>query len=206
MCAHVAENVWICHPGTLDEDGTICANPFDVEDLVVRDIVTEQFKPDAQRRVRIRPRPKANLLAVAASSPSSFSVARAFALWKAEEARAETGRFDTERACAGFERDPFKWTAEGWASQIQIGLLWRWLAQKERQELVFVRADNLFNAERSIPRPVDLKLPCENWWSACEDAANKQRLCKYLGVQVSEGVYEPDPRKWRGEEKSKLSV
>ena len=97
-------------------------HPFDVEDLVVRDIVTEQFKPDTQRRVRIRPRPKVNLLAVAASSPSSFSVARAFALWKAEEVRAKTGRFDRERACAGFERDPSSFWAYHSVSELVIAL------------------------------------------------------------------------------------
>ena len=97
LCACVAENVWVCHPGTFDDDGRICSNnPFNVRDLVVRDIVKEMFDEKTQPRVRLRPRPKVDLQKIAESNPSSWSAVRAFALWKAEEVKAESEPFGLE--------------------------------------------------------------------------------------------------------------
>ena len=208
LCARITEDVWICHPGSFNEEGNICSNnPFDVRDLTARDIVAEKFDNETKPRVRIRPGPKVSLVAIASANPSSWSMARTFAMWKAEEIKAEKGQFDQERAMRGFERNPFKWKTDGWASHIKICFLWSWRAEVERREIVSVRIHHLLHdSERAIPKPIALRAPIEFWWSTCEEVAKKLPLCKYLGEQTSDSTYEPDPSKWTGLEKSHTLV
>ena len=94
LCARVSGDVWICHPGTLTDGGALRPdNPFDAKDLAVRDIVADRFERDALPRRRIAPHTKVNLLEAVAANPHHWSQARAVALWKAEEVRAESGHF-----------------------------------------------------------------------------------------------------------------
>ena len=93
-----------------------------------------------------------------------------------------------ERPSAGFERDPFKWTTDGRTSQVRIGFSWSWLTNTQRHELVFAQANNLFDADRAIPKPMALKAPWENVRTVCETVAKQLPLCKYLGLKNSDGT------------------
>ena len=146
LCAQMRGDVWLCHPGTLTgDDGAICSkDPFDVNDLAVRDIVADRFDACPMPRKRIRHRVNVNLHEAAAAHPREWSQIRALALWKAEELRTESGHIDIARASVGFEKNPFRWNCEGRLSQIKICFVWSWCSRQERHEHVFVHANNLF--------------------------------------------------------------
>ena len=101
LCARVDGDVWICHPGTLEDGALDANNPFAICDLVMKNVVVDRF--DESTRVRITSKTKVDLLvgveeskllAAAAEIPFAWSQARAFALFRAEEARAESGDLD----------------------------------------------------------------------------------------------------------------
>ena len=124
LCVRVSGDVWVCHPGTLSDGGSLCSdNPFDIKDLAVRDVVADRFERDALPCRRIAPHTKVNLVEAAAANPHHWSQARAVALWKAEEVRAESGHLDVEKASTGFERNPFKWNSDGRFSHTEICFL-----------------------------------------------------------------------------------
>ena len=82
IAAHVNDDVWLCHPGTLTEDGPCATDPFGIEDLVAKDIRAQQYKDIGGRPLHriTRRHPKVDLLALKALSPSAWAVARAYAL------------------------------------------------------------------------------------------------------------------------------
>ena len=121
LVADVDENIWICHPGS-NANGLFCeVAPFDLKDLVAKNIREDRIEdPPSQRRLRItKKQPARDLLNAAESNPSAWSAARAYALWLAEETRADGRAFHLDQARACFENDPFQWkTTEGeWSKQ-----------------------------------------------------------------------------------------
>ena len=72
LVAHVLEDTWICHPGS-DTDGRLCtSNPFDLKDLVVKNIRQDRTPEDATSRTRrrvSRKQPGRDLLGAAESNP-----------------------------------------------------------------------------------------------------------------------------------------
>ena len=219
LAAHLGDDVWLCHPGTFTEDGSLANNPFALEDLVTKTVRTEEAASnnddhDTSDGEDLSPgAPKAmDLLAIAASNPTAWTRARAYALWKAEEMRAERGVAGFRDAIArrGFEENPFRWelTGRSWLSHVDLAFLWSWTQKNgaRRREMVFVRANDVFTeSNRSIPRPEAFKGPWEIWRERLEEAAAKQPLCKYLGHQTNSGGYEANPEKWRvpqGQDKS----
>ena len=210
LVAHVHEDTWICHSGS-DANGLIDeVSVFDLKDLEAKNIRQERLPEDpvtSRTRRRItRKQPARDLLNAAKSNPSAWSNARAYALWLAEEIRANGRKFQLDQARAGFESNPFQWQRlrSEWFSRKQVGFLWSWQCRNQPRHAVnFVRSNNLFKAERHIPRPEALKGPWEIWQSRLEYAAAKYFACKYLGVKVGRG-FEPDPEKWKvGPEQSK---
>ena len=108
LVAHVQEDTWICHPGS-NANGLLCeVAPFDLEDLVAKDIRVEKIEDPQGRRRITKKHPARDLLNAAVSNPSAWSVARAYALWLAEEARADGRPFQLDRAHAGFESGPLR--------------------------------------------------------------------------------------------------
>ena len=74
LVARVLEDTWICHPGS-DTDGRLCtATPFDLKDLVVKNIREDAPPEDATSRTRrraSRKQPGRDLLGAAESNPSA---------------------------------------------------------------------------------------------------------------------------------------
>ena len=213
LVAHVHEDTWICHSGS-NANGLIDeVSVFDLKDLEANNIRQESLPEDAvtsrTRRRITRKQPARDLLNAAGSNPSAWSTARAYALWLAEEIRANGRLFQLHQARAGFESNPFQWggTEHEWFSRTQIGFLWSWQCRGQlRHTVSFVRLNHLFEPERHIPRPEALKGPWEIWQSRLEYAAAKHFACKYLGVKVGRG-FEPDPEKWKvGNEQRKESL
>ena len=130
LVAHVDEDTWICHPGS-NANGLFCeVAPFDLKDLVAKNIREERVEdPTSQPRRRLaKKQPARDLLSAAESNPSAWSTARAYALWLAEEIRADGSAFHLDQARAGFESNPFQWkkTEGEWFSQKQGGFVWSW--------------------------------------------------------------------------------
>ena len=219
LAAHVQGDTWVCHPGS-DANGRLCpAAPFEVKDLVAKNIPAEKLAEDAaasrKRRRTSRKTPCRDLLEAAATNPSAWSAARALALWMAEEIRtgASEGNhaFQFDQARAGFEKDLFQaeTTNSERFSQKHIAFLWTWKSHgRLRHSVVMARANDILSAQRKIPRPDALKEPWEIWRTRLEEAAAKHLFCKYLGVQVGP-AFEPDPEKWKvgpDQDKSYLTV
>ena len=191
LVAQVHEDTWICHSGSNANGSIDEVHPFDLNDLEAKNI--RQARSPGEKK------PARDLLNAAESNPSAWSAARAYALWLAEEIRADGGAFRLDQARAGFESNPFQWktSKDERFSQQQVGFLWSWECRGQlRHSVNFVRMNNLFAADRHIPRPEALKGPWEIWRSRLEDAAAKHFACKYLGMEVGHG-FEPDPKKWK---------
>ena len=172
----------------------------------MRNIVLDVFDEKKMPRRRIRLHPKVNLSEAVSSFPSAWSRARALALWKAEQLRANNSSLNLARASAGFEKNPFKWRAEfGWLSQIKIAFLWSWFDGGECFAISFVSALHLLRHSRNIPRPPALRSPDALIWDKLLLVCEKECLLKYLGVWTPRG-YEPDPARWAAGEKTDEKV
>ncbi len=107
-----------------------------------------------------------------------------------------------EEATQGFERDPWMWRPTGeWASQSRVSFLWSWTARDGTCMRVFehARLDNLIERSVPIPRSMNEK-DIDLFRQLVTVADTETRLtkapCKYLGLQVGPGSYEPDPHLW----------
>ena len=218
LAAHLSEDVWLCHPGSFSEDGSLAKDPFALKDLLTATVpaegVASNHNDDQNQEGDPPEAPKAvDLLAIAAANPTAWSRARAYALWEAEKIRTERGEvtsFRKDLARRGFEENPFRWevTGRSWLSHVQVAFLWSWTQNNGvmRREMVFVRANSVLTEQsQNIPRPEAFKGPWEIWREQLEEAAAKQPLCKYLGLQTNSG-YEPNPEKWRVPEEDRTHM
>ena len=106
-----------------------------------------------------------------------------------------------EVALAAFEQNPFRWTARGWQSQVVVAFFWSWCGcdGAQNKSFTFARLDHVF--ARQIPRPVALVLSDADLWRhltniASSETQQRKAPCTYLGVEIRQGKYEPDPAKW----------
>ena len=195
LVAHVRENVWLCHGGSRVSGAVDADNPFDPGGLVQKDIMSDAWDVNAAPQTRQRAMGK-ELQALAHDQSHAWSKCVARALWEAELLRSPHKPFNMDVASAGFERNPFKWRVAGRASHADVAFAWSWSDGGRQHELVEVRADNLNQEGRLVPKPLALKSRDEQWWSDLAKVAEKYLLCKYLGKH-QDGDYQPDPAKWK---------
>ena len=119
----------------------------------------------------------------------------------AEELRA--GPFDEVEACRGFERNPWRWGKAdgGWLSQAEFAVLWAWNDSNElpQRSFLYPRLDNVF--ERGVPAPLRMSEDNAGLYRALAQLAAletevRKTPCVYLGAQIAENRFEPDPAKW----------
>ena len=114
LAAHIEQASWLVHGGGLPDD------PFNVNGLLVKDIVR-----DAATKKKRRKRSKtADLRTTAMSNAEAWSSCVARATWQAEVLRATRRAFNVEIAAAGFEKNPFKWTADARLSHAEVTFAW----------------------------------------------------------------------------------
>ena len=106
-----------------------------------------------------------------------------------------------EVAWAAFEQNPFRWTTRGWQSQVEVAFFWSWCGSDGAQNKTFAFAQLHHVFARQVPRPVALVLSDADLWRrltniASSDTQLRKAPCKYLGVEIRKGKYEPDPAKW----------
>ena len=150
--------------------------------------ILEEGAPRKRIRTHLRESALQNLMA---KKPSKLDQLLALAAYKAEEVRADAQErpMDEEAALAGFEQSPFRWEAQGWQSQIEVGFLWMWQdrANTGRKSIFFPRLDNVF--KRLIPRPPGLDEADEEIYKRLREVASletklRKAPCNYLGVQT----------------------
>ncbi len=198
LCALVSGSTWICY-------GPDCkrplGGPISAEDLLVRDIVAEAAEP-AAKRAKVAARPT-QLSAWAATQPAAWNSIVALARFKAEEhvAAQEHRALDASLAAAGYEPSAWLWPAG--SGRAELASLWRWQRSGEqRHELVLLRLDSVLGRQ-TVPHPVntdaDGNLYDRLLRSADIEAELRKAPCRYMGLELNDGAFEPDPARWSPE-------
>jgi hypothetical protein len=133
LCAHVNEDVWLCHRGTFVGNKFDSKNSFDPQDLVLRDILRDAWEDSPPATKRIRAHLHAGQLRNAAHTrQAAWDRLVAVATFRAEEIRAA----DQHRPCnedaasSGFEQNSWSWAAcDGRASHAEIAVLWSFYSE-----------------------------------------------------------------------------
>ena len=114
LAAYIEGAKWLVHAGGGPDD------PFNVNGLLVKDIVR-----DAATKKKRRKRNKTtDLRSIAVSSVEAWSSCAARAAWQAEVLRTTSRPYNMEVAAAGFEKNPFKWTAGAKLSHAEVTFAW----------------------------------------------------------------------------------
>ena len=122
LCAHIRDQSWFCHRGSLD-GYALSATPFAEKDLVVKDVGADLWVDGLERpRKRVRTHLRMGKLAEEIRKHSeAFDHAVVRAHWKAEEIRAGSGLMHEAAALVGYDPNPFNWTR---GSRAEIVFLW----------------------------------------------------------------------------------
>ena len=117
LAAYIEQAKWLVH------DGGVPDEPLNVTGLLVKDIAR-----DAATKKKRRKRTKtADLRTTAISNADAWSLCVARATWQEEVLRVTARPINVQIAAAGFERNPFKWTAGERLSQAGVTFAWSWL-------------------------------------------------------------------------------
>lgn len=202
LCAHIENDRWLCHTGTLRDGRIDSDNPFDPDGLADKDIVRDAFDPCAAPVRRIKRHAKlsaTNLQEAMRSYPEEWACLVATAIYNAEGIRAgEHFRpFDAALASAGFERNPFMWGTT--LRQSNLYVAWSWWSEGWSRAITAVRVDHALH--RTLPLPLgaegsDVGLYEKLLARAQTETTEWKAPCKYLGMRTGAGRYEPDPSKW----------
>ena len=197
LCARIDGDRWLCHSGTLLNGSIDPENPFDPADVVEKDIVCSAFGQCApKRRITRATKLSATQLQEAMHEHAdAWHLTVATAVIKAEEIRAGPRPFDEAAAKAGFERDPFRWGSV--LRQSYIYTMWAWRSDAQwRRAVVRARLDNVLD-RKQLPLPTTIDNTDKVLHSQLVEAAARQMApCKYLGLKIAAGLFEPDPSKW----------
>ena len=197
LCACIDGDRWLCHSGTLLNGSIDPGNPFDPSGLVEHDIVCSAFERRIpKRRITCATKLSATQLQEAIHEHAdAWRLVVASALVKAEEIRAGPRPFDEGAVRAGFERDPFQWGTGLRQSYIYVLWVWRSNAQWHRA-VVSARLDHVLDRTQ-LPLPTTIDDNDKVLHSQLVEAAARQMApCKYLGLKIAAGLFEPDPSKW----------
>ena len=200
LCANVRGPTWLCHRGSFQGHTLKTTIPFDVCDLVEKNLETDLWQENLVRPMkRMRGHFHAGGLASALERYRvSYNQLIACAQCKAEQIKARSANtpIDEASAFAFYEPSPWRW-ADG--ARQHVSFQWCWSgATCSQYEIVTARLDHVF--ERRVPFPVVME----------SDDALRKRLeevttvemtlrrtpCIYLGMEISGGRYEADPGNW----------
>ena len=197
LCARIDGDRWLCHGGTLLNGILNRENPFDPADVVEKDIVCSAFGQCAPKRriTRAAKLSAQHLQEALCEYADAWQLVVASALVKAEELRAGTRPFDEAAAKAGFERDPFLWGTG--LRQSYIYAMWAWHSNDHwHRAVVKARVEHVLN-RKQLPLPTTIDDTDKVLHSQLLDAAARQMApCRYLGMKIAAGRFEPDPSKW----------
>ena len=130
LVAHVEDHEWLCHGGSFLGDCAV-PDPFSESNLVVKDVQKDLWDDTtAPRRIRIHAKVQ-QLINQIQERSLEFSELVAVATFRAEEIRAArvNAPIDVSKASAMYEKNPFKWQAAGWLSQIDVTIVFMWTCE-----------------------------------------------------------------------------
>ena len=125
----------------------------------------------------------------------------AVAQWQAGGLSA--GPCDEVAGCDRFERNPWRWenSDDGRRSQAEFTVLWAWRDSQgqPQRSFLFPELHNVF--ARGVPAPLRMNEDNAGLYRALAQLAAmetevRKAPCVYLGAQVAEDRFEPDPPKW----------
>ena len=203
LAAYVEEDRWLCHKGSVSEEGVLNQNePFAAEGLVEMDILRDAYEPENAPRRRITGKhiTGSDLRAAVDLQPDAWWRLVAVATWRAELLRSGGEAFDMAVASAGYEANPFHWkVAQGWVSHASVAFGWSWRqGRRWRHEMTHELAYDLTRPTRARapPVPEHLNDSDENLLASLIKAADDSKVpCEYLGVGCG-GRFEQSPNKW----------
>ena len=105
---------------------------------------------------------------------------------------------DETEHLSSYQQSPWDWTR---GVRQDVAFLWSWHnAVGYQNEIVHARVDTILSMGRRVPFPA-VQFGDEQMRKSFEDAAevemNTRRTpCRYLGIELPGGQYEPDPSKW----------
>ena len=199
LCAHIYGDRWLCHRGTLVNGKLDCDNPFSPDGLAEKDVVSEAFVPGDPPLKRITRTPKLSgtqLQEARRAHNGAWDIVVATALVKSAEIRKRSMHDSCDTQIVGFERDPFKWAVGTRQSHLYVA--WAWQSAGMWQRAV-TRAllDNVMST-RQLPLPPGISTtPQCTYLQLMEAAARQKAPCRYLGLELCDGSYEPDPANWQ---------
>jgi hypothetical protein len=202
LIAHVHSDVWICSPGgTFDGEWISKETIWQRSSLVEKDLSKELWQSAVpKRRIRMHVL-SGNLLNLMQQHQDLFGALVAEMTCEAEIRRSNIyGRpIDIEMASAMYQRNPFRWESEGWASQIQIAFLWQWEQYgTTHYSHKIARLNNALQGE--VPFPGRLITDCSLHTRLLKRAERETKMryctCCYLGLQTAAG-FEPNPALWQ---------
>jgi len=137
-----------------------------------------------------------------AESPRAFDALVAVATFRAEQMRtAADGReFDVARVAKQFEPLAWRWPERAW--DVTVYLLWNWHCRGTlRTAISGVRLDHLRDFDRKLSVPEGLGDAEYSLWRSLErvaeaETAARKAPCRYLGIKLESGKFEPDPARW----------
>jgi len=200
--------MWYVHAGSfgVSEHGNLAGGCLDESGLVIKDIVADGCQNERPaKRIKMHARPS-QLRDLIDASPRAWCTLIAIATVKAEVKRAQLHTSDPawNIALAAFEPNPWRWeVVEGWASRAEVFFLWRW---RDRTSATFsyeLTCQQLYHllTRNDVPPPVGLHLrdaALRASLEAYEKTQSRHILwpCRYLGVPIGGGKYQPDPSLW----------
>ena len=196
LCARVTNEEWLVHMGSFDDNGELNArNPFQARDLLLKDLTAGN---GVQLHKRIRQHlHRGQLRQLQRCHPELLEYVVALARYRAEVIRAERGSRAVQEGdvVMHFEQSPWHWPSA--TCDCTVCLLWTWHTQGMRRTgLTSIRLDELRGTDDKLPAPDGL---------GDEDSrlatSSTKAPCKYLGVKLACGNFEPDP----DQRKSRLS-
>ena len=195
-CAHIDGDRWLCHSGTLLNGVLDHDNPFDPVGLVEKDVAGAVVEHRAPKRriIRVAKLSAQQLHEAMLKYADAWSMVVASALVKAEEIRDGNKPCGEAVAKAGFVRDPFLWGVG--LRQSHIYAMWTCHANTQwHRAVVRARLENVLNLKQ-LPLPAAITTNKVLHSQLVAAAARQMAPCKYLGLEIAAGRFEPDPAKW----------
>ena len=202
LIAHVHSDIWICSPGgTFDGEWISKETIWQRSSLVEKDLAKDLWQNAVPKR-RVRKHVlSGNLSSLMQEHQDLFDALVAEVTCEAEIRRSNVyGRaIDIEMASAMYQRNPFCWESEGWASQTKIAFLWHWEQRGTiHHSHKVVRLDNAVQGEVPLPDRLlaDAGLHARLLKRAERETKQSHCPCQYLGLQTAAG-FEPNPALWQ---------
>ncbi len=198
LAAHVYDDIWYAHRGSMRDVEMDDDAPFRPRDLKLVDILRDALEPGeplSKRRCPVHARAP-ELREAARRRREDWELCCAYAAIKAEETRAAQQRRDMDPSIVAsiFERNPFGFTNSN------LFVRCKWVSQDGEQKMETFHVSLRALMTRGVPAPESMAISdmalLRRLQEVAIDETNRTKCkCKYLGVKHG-GRYYPHPKDW----------